>query len=99
GTGIGVSDENGIQEPEAGSLESRLISTQGPIRLISTHQGKGIPVSELARLPIRSGSQKNPTYFPLSPQSLTDFDWLAVLDSAIYNRGGPSLEAWDESPN
>ena len=97
GTGIGISDENGIGEPEVGSLEARLISIQGPIRFIPTHQGEGIPISEIATLPIRTGSQKNPTYFPLTPQSLTDFDWLAVVDSAIYNRGGPPLEAWEDS--
>jgi erythromycin esterase len=99
GTGIGVSEENDIPEPEAGTLEAHLISTQGPIRFIPTHQGKGIPVSELARLPIRTGSQKNPTYFPLTAQSFTDFDWLAVLDSAVYNRGGPPLQEWEDSPN
>jgi hypothetical protein len=99
GTGIGVSDENGIQEPEADSLEARLISTLGPIRFIPTHRGYGIPASELATLPIRSGSQKNPTYFPFNAQSFADFDWLAIVDSAVYNRGGPPLEAWEDSPN
>ena len=98
GTGIGLSDDNGIWKPEAGTLEARLISTKGPIRLIPTHEGKGIPASELATLPIRTGSQKNPTYFPLTPQSFTDFDWLAVFDSAVYNRGGPSLQEWEDDP-
>jgi erythromycin esterase-like protein len=98
GTGIGVSDENGIREPEAGTLEARITSTQGPMRFIPTHSGKGMPASEFATLPIRTGSQQNPTYFPLTPQSLTDFDWLAVLDSAVYNRGGPSLQEWEDDP-
>jgi erythromycin esterase len=35
---------------------------------------------------------KNPTYFPLAPQSVTDFDWLAVLDETAYSRGGPPLQ-------
>jgi erythromycin esterase len=99
GTGIGVSDENGIQEPEAGTLEARLISTPGPMRFIPTHKGKGVPASEIETVPIRTGSQKNPTYFPLTAQSFTDFDWLVVLDSAVYNRGGTPLQEWEDSPN
>lgn len=95
GTGIGVSDQNGIREPEAGTLEARLIATPGPIRFVPTHKGERIPASEIATLPIRTGSQKNPTYFPLTLQSFTDFDWLAVLDSAVYNRGGPPLQEWE----
>jgi erythromycin esterase-like protein len=98
GTGIGVSDPNGIREPEASTLEARLIAARGPIRFIPTHKGKRIPASEIATLPIRTGSQKNPTYFPLTPQSFTDFDWLAVLDSTVYNRGGPPLQEWEGSP-
>jgi hypothetical protein len=89
GTGIGVSDQKGIREPEASTLEARLIATPGPLRFTPTHQGETMPASEIATLPVRTGSQKNPTYFPLTPQSFTDFDWLAVLDSAVYNRGGP----------
>ena len=99
GTGIGLSDDNGIQEPEAGTLEARFISTPGPIRFVPTHKGEVIPAVEIAALPIRTGSQKNPTYFPLTPQSFTDFDWLAVLDAAVYHRGGIPLQAWDDSPN
>ena len=38
---------------------------------------------------------KNPTYIPLRPQSFSDFDWLAVLDSTGYNRGGPALGQQD----
>ena len=34
----------------------------------------------------------------LTPQSLTDFDWLVALDSTAYNRGGPPLQEWDASP-
>ncbi len=29
---------------------------------------------------------------PEASQSFTDFDWLAVLDSTAYNRGGPPLQ-------
>ena len=81
GSAVGVSDANGIGQPEAGTLEARLTAVPGPARFIPTHKGQGLPTSEIAALPTRSGSMKNPTYFALTPQSFTDFDWLAVLDS------------------
>ena len=74
-------DANGIGRPEAGTLEARLTAAPGPARFIPTHRGQGLPAAEIAALPTRSASTKNSTYFPLTPQSLTDFDWLAVLDS------------------
>ena len=91
GSAVGVSDANGIIQPEAGTLEARLTALPGPARFISTHKGQGLPASAIAALPTRSGSIKNPTYFALTPQSFTDFDWLAVLDSTAYSRGGPPL--------
>jgi erythromycin esterase-like protein len=95
GTAVGTSEENGIGKPEDGTLEARLIATQGPMRFVPTFRGKGLPTSEIATLPIRSNSKKNPTYFPLTTQSFTDLDWLAVVDSTVYNRGGPPLQEWD----
>ena len=92
GSAVGVSDANGIGQPEAGTLEARLTAVPGPARFIPTHKGQGLPASEIAALPTRSGSMKNPTYFALTPQSFTDFDWLAVLDSTAYSRGGPPLQ-------
>ncbi len=92
GTAVGVSDENGIGQPEAGTLEARLTDVPGPARFIPTHRGQGLPASEIAALPVRSGSMKNMGYFPLTPQSFTDFDWLAVLESTTYSRGGPPLQ-------
>ncbi len=91
GSAVGVSDPNGIGTPEAGTLEALLAAAPGPGRFIPTHRGQGLLAPEIAALPTRSGSMKNPTYFPLTPESFTDFDWLAVLDSAAYNRGGPAL--------
>jgi erythromycin esterase-like protein len=91
GSAVGVSAANGIGQPEVGTLEARLTAGPGPTRFIPTRKGQGLPISEIAALPTRSGSMKNPTYFSLTPQSFTDFDWLAVLDSTAYNRGGPSL--------
>ena len=92
GSAVGVSEANGIGHPEAGTLEARMVSAPGPVRFIPTHKGQGLPASEIESLPIRSGSAKNSTYFTLLPQSLTDFDWLVVLDSTAYSRGGPSLQ-------
>ncbi|MEI8003775.1 MAG: hypothetical protein WCG94_05515, partial [Methanothrix sp.] len=63
-----------------------------------THKGQGLIASEIAALPVRFASTLNPTYFALTPQSFTDFDWLAVLDSTAYNRGGPLLQQWDANP-
>jgi hypothetical protein len=28
----------------------------------------------------------------LGPESFTDFDWLAILHSTTYSRGGPPLQ-------
>jgi erythromycin esterase-like protein len=91
GSAMGVSDGNGIGPPEAGTLEARLTAVPGTALFIPTHRGRGLPAPEIAALPTRSGSTKNLGYFPLTPQSFTDFDWLAVLDSTAYSRGGPPL--------
>ena len=97
GTAVGVSDDNGIAKPEEGTLEARLIENKGPMLFIPTHMGEGILSTEIEALPVRSSSQKNPTYFPLTAQSFTDFDYLAVTNSVTYNRGGPPLQAWDSN--
>jgi erythromycin esterase len=91
GSAIGSSDDNGIGQPEPDTLEARLTAAPGPARFIPTHKGQGLPGSELATLPTRSRSMKNPTYFPLTSESFTDFHWLVILDSTTYNRGGPVL--------
>ncbi len=83
---------HGFGRPEAGTLEALLTAVPGPALFIPTHRGHGLPASAISALPTRSGSARNPTYFPLTPGSLADFDWLAVLDSTAYNRGGPPLQ-------
>ena len=95
GSAVGISDANGICRPEVGTLEARLTALPGPVVFIPTHKGQGLPSAEIALLPTRSGSMKNPTYIPLTHQSFTDFDWLAVLDRTAYNRGGPPLQQQD----
>jgi erythromycin esterase-like protein len=91
GSAVGVSEANGITSPEAGTLEARLTAAPGPARFIQTHRGEGLSAAAIAALPMRTGSTKNPSYCPLTGQSITDFDWLAVLDSTAYSRGGPPL--------
>jgi erythromycin esterase-like protein len=91
GAGLGVSDDNGIGPPEPGTLEARLAAAPGPARFIPTHQGQGLPAAEIAALPTRTGSTKNPGYFPLTSRSFAEFDWFVVLDSTTYTRGGPVL--------
>ncbi len=98
GSAVGVSDANGINQPEPGTLEARLTAAPGPARFIPTHRGRGLPTAEIAALPTRSGSIKNPTYFALTSHCFTEFDWLVVLDSTAYNRGGPPLQTWDANP-
>jgi erythromycin esterase len=95
GSALALSDANGIGRPDVGTFEARLTATPGPGRFIPTHKGAGLPTEEIATIPVRSGSAKNPTYFPLTPRSLTDFDGLMLLDTATYSRGGPPLQTWD----
>ena len=52
---------------------------------------QGLPAPEIAALPTRTSSTKNPTYFPFTPRSISEFDAFVVLDSATYARGGPPL--------
>jgi erythromycin esterase-like protein len=85
GTGVGVSEENGIGPPEAGTLESFFTEA---VLVATTHA----PATDM---PVRSGSVRNPTYFPWTRDSFRDFDWLAYVPSATYQRGGPPLQAWD----
>ncbi len=95
---MGVSDDNGIAQPEAGSLEARLTALGSAAVFIPTHKGQGLSASEIAALSTRPGSMKNPTYFALSAESFTDFDGLAVFDSTGYAHGGWPLEGVSASP-
>jgi erythromycin esterase len=98
GSALGTSDANGIGRPEAGTLEARFMSMPGAGHFILTHKGHGLPAAEIAALPTRSGSARKPGYSPLSTRSLTDFDCLAVLQSATYTRGAPPLPASNAAP-
>jgi erythromycin esterase-like protein len=91
GSAVGVSAANGIGQPEPGALESLLTAAPGPARLIPTHRGAGLPATDLAALPTRSASARNGSYFPLTPRSLADFNWLAVFDETSYARRATPL--------
>lgn len=91
GSGLGVSEANGIGQPEPGTLEALLARLPEPALGIPTHNGECLPASALAALPVRSGSARNQSYMALTSESFTDFDWLVVLDSTAYARGGPPL--------
>jgi erythromycin esterase-like protein len=86
GCGMAASDAHGLAPAEPGTLEARL--TEGAAewaRFAPTHQGRGFAAQEIAALPTRSASTKNSTYFPLTAQSLSDFDGLMVLGSSGFS--------------
>jgi erythromycin esterase len=80
GVGVGVSEANGISQPEAGTLEAMLTAAPGQGRFVPTRLGQGLSTLGVAALPTRSVGE-NPGYFPFTSQSISDFDALAVLDS------------------
>jgi erythromycin esterase len=94
GSAIGSSEDNGIGQPEDGTLENKLAAASRPMSFIPTFAGKGLSAEEITALPVRSGSKLNPTYFALTSQSITDFDRLAMVNESGYNRGGTPLQAW-----
>lgn len=87
GAALGSSPDNGLGAAEPGTLEARLADRPEPGLFIPARPAP----REAAGLPVRSGSKKNPSYYPLTPESLVEFDWLAFLDIASYTRGAPEL--------
>lgn len=87
-TGLGASPENGIASAEPGSLEATLLR-DGPATFLPTAGGRDATGKDV--FPVRSRSNRNPTYFPLTPQSWTDFDALLLLPTTPYTRGGRPL--------
>ena len=82
GVGVGTAEPIGVGQPEHGTLEALLTAAIGPGRFVQTQHGKQLPAEAISALSTRS-TGKNPGYFPFSPQSFTDFDVLAVLDSIV----------------
>ncbi|MBE2180681.1 MAG: erythromycin esterase family protein [Chthoniobacterales bacterium] len=90
---VGVSPDNGIGEPEPGTLEAKLAA--------SGHDTLLVPIrdADFGEVPTRSGSMKNPTYVPLDAKAATNFDWIAWFANTTYNLGGPPLQTWDAKPD
>ena len=98
GSALCTSEENGIGQPEAGTLEARFLSMPGPGHFIATHRGHGLRAADIAALPTRSRSARNRGYSPLSARSFANFDCLAILRSATYTRGAPPLLELNKAP-
>jgi erythromycin esterase len=90
GAAVVASDAQGIGQPELGTIEAQLAASLEAQRgsapsatalFIPTRRGQGLPAAELAALPTRSSSPKNPGYFPLTSQSIADFDALLALQT------------------
>jgi erythromycin esterase-like protein len=81
GVGVGACEAHGIGVPEPGTLEACLAKAAGPGRFVPTHRGAGLAASELAGMRTRSRGA-NQGYFPMTPQSVCEFDWLVMVDSA-----------------
>lgn len=93
GTAVGTSGENGIGNPEAGTIEAKFAPLAKPAFLLPTQGG------DFSDFPTRSGSTLNPTYVPLNSRAAVNFDWIAFLAEAAYNLGGPPLQSWDAKPH
>jgi len=91
---LGVSEPNGIAEPEPGTVEAHLLRA-GEAFFIPTHRNRGLPATGLETAPRRSGSTLNPTYYTLTPSSFSDFDALVFLAATSYPRGAQPLTSWN----
>lgn len=90
---VGVSSDNGIGEPEPGTLEAKLAA--------GGHDTFLVPIRDADHgdVPTRTGSTKNPTYVPLDAKAGINFDWIAWIADTPYNLGGPPLQTWDAKPD
>ncbi|NLX48836.1 MAG: erythromycin esterase family protein [Methanospirillum sp.] len=87
GTAVGVSVGAGISRPEPGTLEALLVAAPGPARFVPTRRGRDLPDPGTGGLRPRSGSTGNPTYFPLTPKSPAEYDWLVAFDETAPDPG------------
>jgi hypothetical protein len=85
---LGISEANGVVAPEPGTVEATLLAAGGPMLLPT---GK---LDDIAGFPPRTGSALNPTYYWLTPESFSDFEWLLFLESSTYPRGAQPLSDW-----
>lgn len=85
GTALGRSGDNGIGEPEPGSIEA-LLSAAGASFFFPASQSDRVPIEEIASLPARSLSATNPSYRGLDPQSFSHFDWMLMANDVTAVR-------------
>ncbi|KAF5051571.1 Erythromycin esterase [anaerobic digester metagenome] len=98
GSGVVVSEANGIGLAEVNSLEERLFADTREGVFIPTHRGRLLDRAAVETLESRSRSRRNTTYFPLTPGSIESFDGLFIVGSTEYARGGPPLPT-DDTPS
>jgi len=79
GTSIGTSASHGITQPESGTIEDIFIKDSKKTRFISTIEFRYEMNNLKDEIPIRSQSIKNTTYFSLSKENLSEFDWILFL--------------------
>lgn len=82
GSALGSSASIDLAAPEPGTLEHYLTTgSPGPARFLPIRPARSLPPDALASIPVRPAAAKNPTYFPLTPQSVVGFDAVLALDS------------------
>ena len=69
------------------ALRGGVTPTAG-IPYVWVNRNQELLAEAVAAIPVRSGSEKNRSYFPLTPQRVAEFDWLAVLNETPFSRGG-----------
>jgi erythromycin esterase-like protein len=74
GSAVNVLESQGIAEPEPETLEAKLAAA-GKACFIPTRAAPSLPEGFL----VRSGSTQSPGYFPLTANSLKDFDALMTI--------------------
>jgi hypothetical protein len=80
GVGVGTSESQGIAPPEPGTLEALLVAAPAPAKLVPTRRGNPF-TTDASSLPTRGGDGRNSGYFPFTNESLSDFDWIALINA------------------
>jgi erythromycin esterase-like protein len=81
GVGVGSSESQGLAPPEPGTLEALITAAPEEAKFLPTHRGDDSRSPIPHASPPSRNTGRNPSYFPFTGASLTDFDWLAVLNA------------------
>jgi hypothetical protein len=88
GTGIGVSDQKGIREPEASTLEARLIATPGPLRFTPLTRGKRCRRLKSRRFPfVQAAKRIQPIFRSPRRASLILTGWRSLIQLSTTAAG------------